>query len=496
MFFSFFYFNYIFIYFLNFIYPQLNNTHIAKKAPTPIKRSDPSNFASPIKLNKFSSAGSPQPTTATTTPSKFNSPPPSSFASPSSTLTSPLNPFSSPSLNNNNESNIVFKSREELDEEIKNRFSSEVIYFFDDKLNHLCYNKDLILDNDVIKNEINIDTKINIKLLSSNYEKKNKDNNNINDFRYMNSSINYRNFFLGKQYKSMKEKFLSKYSNLINQDDIYVSENQYEIDSKWFFGRIIMDPIDYIANIDNNKSIKPNKFILKLECIGQSETVEFNLDLTKKDLKVSLFTGQYVFIYGNVVNGMLYADNILTDIREDQMNNDNKDIDQSFSCYIFKGPYFVNDKIKKEKGKEKPDIYAIKKEKNEIQDNDRKGEYQPIDHIIRFIKDNNVNVAIFLGPIIEDDHKYIIEGQVNPSIYYERFENRIENSIKKNPNLQILIVPSIKDFEHTLAFPQPPYNNNINSKEKQKNSDSNVFMPFSFKKNDRVSFLTNPSIIR
>lgn len=82
--------------------------------------------------------------------------------------------------------------------------------------------------------------------------------------------------------------------------------------------------------------------------------------------------------------------------------------------------------------------------------------YEPLKAIIEYCEKEKPDVLMLLGPFVDQDHPSISKGTVDVT-FEDIFELQVMEEIRMLKNhTKVLIMPSVKDVHHDVAFPQQP----------------------------------------
>ncbi|XP_050404737.1 DNA polymerase alpha subunit B isoform X1 [Patella vulgata] len=84
--------------------------------------------------------------------------------------------------------------------------------------------------------------------------------------------------------------------------------------------------------------------------------------------------------------------------------------------------------------------------------------YEPLADLLKLLQNDQPNVLIILGPIVDARNTEIEKGNVNFT-YEELFKKQIDDisDVTERINCEVIIIPSYRDIHHDSVYPQPPY---------------------------------------
>ncbi|KAL4109028.1 hypothetical protein PRIC1_000734 [Phytophthora ramorum] len=117
-------------------------------------------------------------------------------------------------------------------------------------------------------------------------------------------------------------------------------------------------------------------------------------------------------------------------------------------------------------------------------------DYLPLNDLLQIVIDQQPDVLVLVGPFIDSIHSMFQDGLVKydgmmlsfEEIFLFKVMTLLNNVLEKNEQIQIVIVPSLRDANHEYVYPQPPLN---------KKKACEAFESPEYAK--RVHFMSNPS---
>ncbi|CEG35078.1 dna polymerase subunit alpha [Plasmopara halstedii] len=91
-------------------------------------------------------------------------------------------------------------------------------------------------------------------------------------------------------------------------------------------------------------------------------------------------------------------------------------------------------------------------------------DYLPLNDLLQVVMDQKPDVLILLGPFIDTNHSMFQDGLVKyddmmlsfEEIFLFKVMTLLNNVLKHDEQIQIIIVPSLRDANHEYMYPQPP----------------------------------------
>ncbi|KAJ0405835.1 hypothetical protein ATCC90586_001698 [Pythium insidiosum] len=92
--------------------------------------------------------------------------------------------------------------------------------------------------------------------------------------------------------------------------------------------------------------------------------------------------------------------------------------------------------------------------------------YLPLNDLLQVVKEQSPDVLVLVGPFIDSAHNSFQEGLVEfegmmlsfEDIFVFNVMTKLDTVLESNKQLQIVLVPSLRDAHHQFVFPQPPFN--------------------------------------
>ncbi|TYZ63612.1 hypothetical protein PybrP1_002556 [[Pythium] brassicae (nom. inval.)] len=92
--------------------------------------------------------------------------------------------------------------------------------------------------------------------------------------------------------------------------------------------------------------------------------------------------------------------------------------------------------------------------------------YLPLNDLLQIAVDQKPDVLILVGPFIDSMHSSFHDGLVEydgmmlsfEDIFLFQVMTLIDKVFASNSNLQVVLIPSLRDAHHELVYPQPPFN--------------------------------------
>ena len=84
-------------------------------------------------------------------------------------------------------------------------------------------------------------------------------------------------------------------------------------------------------------------------------------------------------------------------------------------------------------------------------------DYTPLDRVLEMAGDRGVQAVILLGPFIDADNSSVKMGRLAATpeqIFEEQIISRLSAFTRTHPRVQIALVPSLRDVNHDMVFPQ------------------------------------------
>eukprot|EP01135_Chromosphaera_perkinsii_P002409 Nk52_evm15s223 gene=Nk52_evmTU15s223 len=105
-------------------------------------------------------------------------------------------------------------------------------------------------------------------------------------------------------------------------------------------------------------------------------------------------------------------------------------------------------------------------------------EFLPLKDLLRAVEDGKPSVLLLNGPILDENNDIVSKGEVDvdlKGVLSQYVCQMLCDTLEKVPHLQIVIIPSVKDFFHDPVFPQSP-----------------LISSFYNLNHERITFLSNP----
>jgi len=90
--------------------------------------------------------------------------------------------------------------------------------------------------------------------------------------------------------------------------------------------------------------------------------------------------------------------------------------------------------------------------------------YEPLKAILEYCEEEKPDILLLLGPFVDQDHPSISKGTVDVS-FEDIFEIKVMEELHAlEEHTKVVIMPSVRDVHHDVAFPQQPLDISEDSK--------------------------------
>jgi DNA polymerase alpha subunit B len=86
-------------------------------------------------------------------------------------------------------------------------------------------------------------------------------------------------------------------------------------------------------------------------------------------------------------------------------------------------------------------------------------DYTPLRDLLRYVRDNNADALLLVGPFVDTDHPHVKSGALEVTfddLFAQAVQTQVEDACDETPDLKVLLVPSVRDAHTDMVYPQPP----------------------------------------
>jgi DNA polymerase alpha subunit B len=189
-------------------------------------------------------------------------------------------------------------------------------------------------------------------------------------------------------------------------------------DMALFCGRICCDT--------EGSRLNPQSVILE-GSIATSKGARVRLDLSSCS-EYRIFPGQIVAVRGKNPTGFcIVAEQMLSTL---PFTVDRSATTKAFSMVVASGPFTAADNLM----------------------------YEPLKALIQYCEREKPEVLLLLGPFVDEDHPDIGRGLIDVT-FEDIFDVKIMGQLEalhQNTDTKVILLPSVRDVHHDVAFPQGP----------------------------------------